>query len=146
MSTFQPSTLLRAQNAFLKNLARLRNMMATLHPDWILTLAEGGVDRVRKGHPIDKDGKPAPELSKYSDAVHMPESKHYVRLAVDLNLFIPVDDKALDYRQVVDSGAPEWVEIHALWEHLDPMNRFMPEGSADANHLSRAVDAQDKRI
>jgi len=142
---FIPSATLLAQDRFFIDISTLRIALAhderTKH--WIITPAELGVQRARK---VQVTEFRPDDTRVYTDRVHKLLSYHYERLAIDLNLFVPVDHTLKLYRQVVSSDAPEWQIIHALWLPLDPLNQVMPSSSADANHLSRDVDGHDPRI
>jgi hypothetical protein len=138
VSTFIPSALLKAQDEFFRDLCRLREAIATRHPTWIVTPAEIGIQKVRRG--ISSVGV----KETYSDSVHKATSLHYSRQAADLNICVPTEDGR--YRLVTSSDAPEWAEVHKLWKAIHPLNRVMPSSSADANHLSRAVTDSDPRI
>lgn len=64
------------------------------------------------------------------DGVHMPGSLHYVRLALDINLFV-------NGEYITDGSHPAWLELGAFWESLDPLCRWGGR-FRDANHLSLA--------
>ena len=83
-----------------------------------LTLGEGYVQHLR----------PAKDGVFYKDAVHMEDSLHYSRLAIDLNLFV-------NGRYVTDGNHFCWVDLGAFWEGLDPLCRS-GRHFGDANHLS----------
>jgi hypothetical protein len=59
---------------------------------------------------------------------HMPNSLHYSRLAIDLNLFV-------NGRYIRSGENPAYLELGEFWESLDPLcawgGRF-----GDANHFS----------
>ena len=137
MSDFTPSELLRAQDAFLRNVCRWRQAMATRHPSWLIKLSELGVLPERK---ISYGGA----LILAVDRVHMRNSHHYDWLATDASLFVPTANGR--YRIVERSDAPEWAEAHEVWLAIDPLNRVMPPLSHDAGHLSRALNTEDRRI
>jgi hypothetical protein len=83
-----------------------------------LTLGEGYIQSPRK----TRDG------NFVVDGVHMPSSLHYVKLAIDLNLFVRGE-------YVSDGSHWAWMDLGNFWERLDPAcswgGRFH-----DANHLS----------
>jgi hypothetical protein len=67
------------------------------------------------------------------DGVHMPDSLHYSRLAIDLNLFVRNPDNRWEY--VTDSSHRAWQELGMFWESLDSGTAWGGR-FADANHLS----------
>lgn len=137
MSDFTPSEMLRAQDTFLLNVCRWRQAMATRHPSWLVKLTDLGVLKTRK---ISYGGA----VIEAQDRVHVPNSHHYEWLAADASLFVPTAGGR--YRIVERSDAPEWAEAHEVWLAIDPLNRVMPSSSSDAGHLSRALNAEDRRI
>lgn len=90
-----------------------------------LTQGEGYIENPRKA----RNGR------LVTDGVHMRDSLHYLRLALDLNLFVRTP--AGDWEFVTDSGHPAWVDLGTFWESLDPLcrwgGRFNPP---DGNHVS----------
>ena len=65
---------------------------------------------------------------KVEDGVHMRDSLHYERLAIDLNLFIKG-------KWISDGGHPAWEDLGTYWESLDPLCRWGGR-FRDANHFS----------
>lgn len=61
---------------------------------------------------------------------HMPGSLHYIRLALDLNLFV-------DGKWIADGDHPAWVAIGEYWEGLNPLCRWGGRFQ-DGNHFSLA--------
>jgi len=59
---------------------------------------------------------------------HMPNSLHYVRLAVDVNLFV-------DGEWISDGSHPSWSVLGEYWENLHPLARWGGR-FGDANHFS----------
>lgn len=64
---------------------------------------------------------------------HMPGSLHYIGLAIDLNLFVNGDWK--------DADCPEWRELGAYWQSLDPMCAWGGNWG-DFNHFSLRHDGK----
>jgi hypothetical protein len=89
-----------------------------------LTLGEAYIATPRK----TRDGKVV------DDGVHMRGSLHYLRLAIDLNLFVRGQ-----YIQASDD--PAWVELGLFWEALDPQCRWGGR-FGDGNHLSLAYEGR----
>jgi len=85
-----------------------------------LTLGEGHVEekrRTRTGQIV-------------FDGVHKLGSLHYLRLALDLNLWV-------SGTYITDGGNPVWAELGAYWESLDRLARWGGRfRSGDANHVS----------
>lgn len=83
-----------------------------------LTLGEAFVQRLR----------PARNGVFFEDGLHMADSLHYQRLAIDVNLFV-------NGEYITDSENFVWVDLGGFWESLDPQcawgGRFK-----DGNHLS----------
>lgn len=115
------SELLEKQFLFCRCLAKWITECALR--GYACTIAEAGVQERRKS----RMGFP------FKDAVHMPHSLHYSRLAVDMNLFVP--DQGGNMRWVTRGDDPAWVLMGEFWESLDSLcawgGRF-----DDANHLS----------
>lgn len=66
---------------------------------------------------------------------HMPGSMHYIRLAVDLNLFVAGAWVAKDH--------PAWQELGAVWKAMDPQARWGGDfKSVDLNHFSFEHDGK----
>ena len=66
----------------------------------------------------------------YATSGHMPNSLHGYRLAADLNLFI-------GGKWISDGRHPDWQELGAFWESLDPLCRWGGRFKKnDANHFS----------
>lgn len=63
----------------------------------------------------------------YATSGHMANSNHYVRLAVDFNLFI-------DGEYITSSQHEAWGVLHEYWEGLSDM--AAPMIISDANHFS----------
>jgi hypothetical protein len=100
-----------------------------------LTMGESHVMTPRKGEAEVKVlcslcGNPTSSNWKgyFEDKVHMENSLHYSRLAVDLNLFIKG-------KYIEDGQHEAWANLGHFWEGLDPQctwgGRFK-----DANHFS----------
>lgn len=83
-----------------------------------LTLGEGYVQKHR----------PSTNKVWFMDAMHMPESLHYQRLAIDLNLFV-------EGSFVTSSESLAWKDLGEFWEKLDPLCAWGGRFS-DGNHLS----------
>lgn len=107
-------TLREKQSRFVKYLGMLIEFVYA-HNGWELTLAEGYI-----GDSIDKPSEDTP---------HMRTGTHFLRLGIDLNLFI--------MGNWATKSCPEWLEIGRFWEGLDPLcvwgGRFK---SVDLNHFS----------
>lgn len=85
-----------------------------------LTLGEAYIENPRK----TRDG------SLVEDGVHKPNSLHYSRLAIDLNLFVGSEF-------ISDGDHPAWRDLGSFWEALSPMCRWGGK-FRDANHFSMA--------
>lgn len=116
-------TLGQKQRLFTRLLAQL--ITHAYDKGYELTLADGNVDPVRRGRPLDHQDAPA---VRFVDTVHMPGSLHYCRLAQDLNLFVGGG-------YIDDGGHPAWADLGVWWEAQHPLcawgGRFQ-----DANHFS----------
>lgn len=109
-------TLRQKQSLFARCLGEL--LQYATHRSYELTLGEAHVDTPRKtraGRTVD-------------DGVHMTNSLHYSRLAVDVNLFI-------DGKYISDGQHEAWTELGTLWEQLHHLCRWGGRFN-DANHFS----------
>jgi hypothetical protein len=89
-----------------------------LSQGWEFTLGEAYITnprRTRSGREVE-------------DGVHMRNSLHYEKLAIDLNLFI-------NGRWISDGGHPAWRDLGEYWESLDSLCRWGGR-FGDANHFS----------
>lgn len=135
-TTFRPSELLRAQDAFLTGLTRLHQALKTRHPGWLIKAMEVGVQKGRK----------SVYGTKYQDAVHMATSLHYEGLAADLFVAVPAEDVDA-YRE---ANEREWQEVHELWTAIgeaeglgaNPNNAQIRN---DSCHVSRDPKLGDPR-
>ena len=100
-------TLREKQSEFVTQIALLIIWVTKREEDWKLTFG----DAAR----IDRRG-------------HMPNSNHYIRLAIDLNLFV-------DGEWITDSSHPVWEQIGEAWEGMHPMARWGGR-FGDGNHFS----------
>lgn len=114
-------TLRQKQSEFARCYAKL--ILHAFDLGYELTLADGAIDPARKY--IDSvTGK----VRRGIDAVHMPKSNHYVRLAADLNLFV-------EGKFITDGGHPAWTLLGTYWESLHPLARWGGRFQ-DGNHVS----------
>jgi len=69
------------------------------------------------------------------DGGHMTHSVHYVRLAVDFNLF--VKDEQGDWTYVANGKDPNWLTLGLFWENISEHARWGGRfKSVDSNHFS----------
>lgn len=72
---------------------------------------------------------------KDRDGGHMPHSVHYLRLAVDFNLF--VKDEQGDWTWVTNGRDPAWVALGMFWEGVSDQARWGGRfKQGDSNHFS----------
>lgn len=103
---------------------------ANQRPGVIVIPVEVGVLQHRKLRPV-MGAEPAGATVSGSDAVHMPHSLHYDRMAADLAIY---RDGAL-----IADGDPLWDELGAFWKGLEPTCRWGGDFSEpDRDHYSVA--------
>jgi hypothetical protein len=73
------------------------------------------------------------DANRPDQAGHMKNSLHYIRLAIDLNLFVNDEYQAND--------CPEWQALGGLWEALHPLCRWGGR-FGDENHFSLEHDGR----
>lgn len=120
-------SLREKQTAFAFALAEL--LLWIRAQGWAVTLGEGAVaeQRVFRTASGTKHG---------TDAVHMPGSLHYTRLACDLNLFV-------DGKLITDGAHPAWKATGAHWKTLHPDAAWGGDfTTVDSNHVSLRHDGK----
>ena len=66
---------------------------------------------------------------------HMSHSVHYIRLAVDFNLF--VKDEQGDWTYIANGKDPAWLTLGMFWEQISDHARWGGRfKSVDSNHFS----------
>lgn len=67
---------------------------------------------------------------------HMKKSNHYIRLAVDFNLFVK-DEETGDWTYVANGKAPAWLVLGMFWEQISDDARWGGRfRNNDSNHFS----------
>jgi len=122
------SPLVEKQARFAVLLARL--ILWINAQGWSVTLGEGAVTERRRVKLPQRATETWEREVFAMDAVHMPGSLHYIRLAADLNLFVGGEI-------VRDGGHPAWQEIGRHWKSLASDAAWGGDfDSVDANHFS----------
>ena len=116
-------SLLQKQQIFAEASARL--IVWIRQQGWAVTLGEG----------YDDDNKG-----------HMKGSLHYVRLALDLNLFVGGTYEGDVYEgghYIADGSHPAWRAIGAKWKSMRPEFAWGGDfASGDSNHISIKHDSK----
>lgn len=119
-----PTSLREKRTAFTFLLCKLITKMVEKNPGWSIALDECKVFQLRRGR------DPRGTMETFTDLVHIPNSKHYMGLAADLNLYI-------DGEYVADGGHPAWKKISAEWKGMSPECTWGGDFKiVDSNHLS----------